>query len=158
MNETYVVAIIGAVATIAGPFATWGLSTWYSNRSKLTLAMSRRRAVAGEWRGMVRQANDENTEYNIGLVLEVGRKVISGTMSFHKGDSGVFKPCDFTVEGGFYHDQFLRLNYVPRDSNTIQFGSIVLCMAHNGKEMDGYLVGFGKTSGSIVSAAVTLAK
>jgi len=64
----------------------------------------------------------------------------------------------FRFHGGFLYAQFLRFEYDPVETGTVQFGSIVLKLSSTGNKLTGRFHGYGATSERIVHGTLDLNK
>jgi len=50
------------------------------------------------------------------------------------------------LDGGFFHDRFLKLDYKNADNTAVQFGAIITELSSEGRTLRGYYVGYGAIS------------
>ena len=123
---------------------------------KITTA--RQKALTGTWSGKCIQDQStkrESQELTFKLELNAGRRRISGIL--YVEDTNDFQ---FSIEGAFYHNKYLRLNYTAHGAteDAIDFGSIFLVLGDFPNKMNGKLVGYGSISEAIISGTVEFIK
>src|SRR5262249_13847612 len=52
-------------------------------------------------------------------------------------------PTVLNFVGGFYHEQFVKLDYVNPDADIIQFGTYIATLNAGGKVLEGRFLGYG---------------
>jgi hypothetical protein len=160
MSEGFLGALIGAAATILAVPLTVFLTRAADRRDLLRIDRARG-ALAGQWRGTLEQYDDGMGNVQVVLVemnLSVRRKRVLGSGHF----VAMFKGSEITVnlvfEGGFLHERFLKLEYRNADVAAMQFGTAVLDLMPDGKELIGSYVGFGSINRRIVTGKLTFVK
>jgi hypothetical protein len=122
------------------------------------ITASRKKAISGEWAGVFRQDQNENREekeFPIKLTLIAGTRSITGIMVVDENAT-----FEFRVDGTFYHNKYLRLNYTASGVTeaAVDFGSIFLVLGDYPDRMTGKLAGYGSISESLISGPLTLEK
>lgn len=66
----------------------------------------------------------------------------------------------FSIDGAFYHDRFVRLNYTPSEASSdwIDFGACLMVLGDLPDTMDGSLTGWGSISRTFISGDLELRK
>jgi hypothetical protein len=129
-------------------------------------------SIVGIWKGKVSQVMfGQDVEILITMdLLEVGDK-IAGTASLDvsniklKDEAGnllVLEPATLDIEGGYYENRFLQLNY-KNPNESLQFGYIVIDLYENSIKADdhfikGLLIGYGPRSKKIINGEIILKK
>lgn len=151
-------AIIAGIATITSAIITVLLKEYLGRRKENYRKQSdeRRKKISGRWNGKYQQVfegNEVTIQINIELkVLSRGAINGIGNVSYGRYSFQV------NIKGGFYLDDFLKLEYENSDKGIIQFGSFVLKLSSNAKEIKGHFVGYGHITEAIISGPVSLSK
>jgi len=154
-----IIEITFAVAlTITGSFFGFYLNRALEKRYLPKITSARQKAISGVWEGTYKQEDSEKRdEQNISfkLTLNAGSRTVTGLMSVV--DTTNF---EFHVEGSFYHNKYLRLNYTASGitEDAIDFGSIFLILGDYPNKMAGKLVGYGSISETLISGIIELNK
>lgn len=151
-------AIIAAAATIISAIITVLLKDYLDRRKENYKKQSdqRRRIISGTWKGTYEQLLNEKL-ITIDIVMELkisSRGTITGIAKV------AYENYSFQVviKGGFYSDDFLKMDYENSDRSVVQFGSFVFRLASNAKNIKGCFVGFGHINERIISGQATLDK
>lgn len=161
MHPEITAAVIMSLATVFAVVTTFVLTRWAERRDRVVMDADRRAALGGRWRGVLEQTPVENSPVSVRdveMLLEAGRRSISGTGSF----TGTYEGTEIIVQlaftGGFFHDRFLKLDYRNIVVGSVQFGTAVLELDTDGKTLAGAYVGFGSMSRAIVQGKLRLRK
>jgi hypothetical protein len=160
MSEGLLGAVIGAAATIVAVPLTVFLTRAIDRRDLLRIDRARR-ALAGKWRGTLEQYDDGARDVQVLVVemdLSVRRKRVSGTGHFVATFKGSEVVVNLVFEGGFMHERFLKLEYRNDDVAAMQFGTAVLDLMPDGRELVGSYVGFGSLNRRIVTGKLIFTK
>ena len=158
MNIGITKAIIAAAASIISAIITVLLKEYLEIRKQNYKKQSdeRRRIISGTWKGTFEQTLNEKL-VKLEIIMELkatSRGAITGkAKSSYKNDS-----FQVAIKGGFYSDDFLKMEYENVDRSVVQFGSFVFRLASNPKIMKGYFVGYGHISEMIISGPAVFYK
>jgi hypothetical protein len=138
------------VGSIAGFYINRGLEKLHLPK------IGRRDAISGEWEGIYHQEANEKREAQdiaLRLSLKAGSRAIKGSLDIRDEED-----FEFDIEGAFYHERYLRLNYTTTGSSatTIDFGAMFLVLADRPDSMSGRLAGYGSQSSGLISGTVEL--
>ncbi|MCF1459307.1 MAG: hypothetical protein LPH21_17695 [Shewanella sp.] len=156
-TKELLIALISGVFVIAAPVVTMLISRYLDNKKKPKISGSRSESLVGIWEGIVSQANEG---YRLGakLNLSVKKNTVVGdlTLSQNEDEEAFFGEC--LVEGVVFNDRYLRINYTSKNRREVQFGSCLLELDDQGKNLLGSFLGYGKMSRKIVTGEVSLSK
>ncbi len=150
--------IFSIAMTVVGSFWGYYLTRTLDKRSLPKIEASRRRAMEGHWVGEFHQQASLNrpaTTINIHLEIQAGRRQVTGKMWVE--DNSKF---EFKIQGAFYHNRYLRLNYTAfgESESAIDFGSLFLILGDFPKKMHGNLAGYGSLSETLIAGTLELTK
>ena len=157
MNPTIIAAIIaGAVAIVAPLIALFAKD--YLAQKPLGRVIGRRKALVGKWKGSLKEeAGIGGSPLEIEVTVEFtkqGKRILGSAMLTRPGSA----PRHLAFIGGFFHDQFVKLEYTNPDPTIIQFGSYVAKLAADPRILEGRFVGYGPATDAIVHGTATLEK
>jgi hypothetical protein len=158
MQGEVTAAIIAAIASVLTLLA----KHWLDERDRDLVTASRRAALTGAWHGGLERVDtppgEEIQVVSVELTFGTGRRAVRGTGSFTVTFEGhdVFVPLTF--EGGFRHDAFLEVQYKSADAKRLQFGSVIMELSADGKQLKGAYAGFGSIADRIVLGRIILAR
>lgn len=169
MDPTVIVAIIGAISTIASAIianrGTIAMQKKRREKGLIELPAARKEALQGKWKGGGLQREwrkgetvEKDKPHELELELEVDKKLILGSGKATMKELDIDTEWNIIGEGKFRHERFLEFEYRNADPATVSFGYFILVLSPNGKELDGELVGFGETSQKVVSSTMKLTK
>lgn len=143
---------------VASSFWGYYLHRALEKRQLPRISDARRKSITGNWAGVYYQdANEKRDaqEIRVSLELTAGSRLVTGMMRI--SDAADFQ---FHVEGAFYHDRYLRLNYTASGAteHAIDFGAIFLVLGDLPDKMSGKVAGYGSISESLISGVVDLKK
>jgi hypothetical protein len=153
------IEIIFALAlTVAGSFWGFYLNRYLEKRHLPKITAARQKAISGEWIGIYAQDENDNRErkdLSIVLRLDAGPRLVNGLMIVSEETK-----FQFHIEGSFYHNKYLRLNYIASGDTeyAIDFGSIFLVLGDYPNKMTGKLAGYGSISEALISGSISLEK
>lgn len=151
-------SLLNIVFFLLGPFFGFFVSFWLEKQRLPRITSARREAITGTWEGVFEQEKNERREPQkiaIKLQLKAGSRSVTGVMSVK--DNAVFR---FDVDGAFYHNRYLRLNYIAcgETENAIDFGAVFLILGDFPNKMVGKLAGYGSISETLIAGVVALKK
>ena len=126
-------------------------------------------SIAGTWTGKVKQLLfGKDIEYDVKLDLQqdgdnVTGNAILGLSDTHLEDESgnPIQSSAVSVNGVFYENRFLRLNYTTPNEN-LQFGYIVIDLYENAIKPDyiikGLFIGYGPKSKKSINGEIILTK
>ena len=154
METPIIVAIISGSVAIASPLITY-VVTRMIDRRKLKDITGRRKAVIGSWQGnLVQEMSGTVFTIELEMTFVAGKKTIEGRSEFYNPITNQITRLRFT--GGFYHEQFVKLDYTNTDELVVQFGCSILKLSADGRSLEGSYVGYGSVTNQIVVGKVTL--
>ena len=126
------------------------------------LSTARREALVGQWSGKAIQPQDDGTEINSTIKLEISttsRKIKGIGEIRHKPPKSKQEIVEeFTLSGGFFADRFARLIFDDRDPARIQPGSMMLILTDDPKLMEGLYIGYGSETKALGMGRIELSK
>jgi hypothetical protein len=155
MQLSIIIAILGAVCTLASPIIALLIKEKRQNRLLQTITSSCRKAIEGNWKlTCIHEIKGEGIPDGFTGVLsfEAGQKIVKGKIAYENYKRG---PTVLKLKGGFYNDRFLKLEYENEVYRIIQFGVIILELSANGSTLRGRLLGYGPESEMLVTAKIT---
>jgi|SRR5262245_3883744 len=155
MQLSTIIAILGAVCTLASPIIALLVKEKRQNRLLETITSSRRKAIEGNWKiTCIQEIKGEGVPdgFTGTLSFEAGQKIVKGKIAYEHYKRG---PAVLNLKGGFYNDRFLKLEYENEIYRVIQFGVIILELSANGSTLRGRLLGFGADSEMLVTGKIT---
>jgi hypothetical protein len=126
-----------------------------------TIDDARQSAITGTWRGKVRQRTGfgvKSFQQMIEIKLIAEGNAITGEFIDKFNDGTKDQEWPTTVIGEFFYASFLKVHYRVNDRNIMQFGTMLLELNKNGRALDGKFVGFGATSGKVITGTINLLK
>lgn len=123
------------------------------------IEVARQELITGKWSGVYSQEankNKEGCELPIFMELKAGPKLITGTMIVSDR-----KEYEFNVEGIFYYQRYLRLNYsaAGKSKTAIDLGVLFLELDDAIEEkIIGKLAGYGSDSKTLISGSLSINK
>lgn len=117
----------------------------------------RRRAIVGAWSGMAEQPNlppGEKSPFPVGFSFNLRWKFISGTAWYDQPIPA--KTVHF--KGGFYDNQYLRIDFTHNKVDVIHFGTILLKLSADAGSLTGNFVAYGSKSEKITHGSISLKK
>ncbi len=128
------------------------------------------KSIAGNWTGKVRQVMlGQDVEIYVDMDLQGDGDKVMGMARLDvshiqlKDESGQpLKPATVSINGAFYENRFLHLNYKNPDE-PLQFGYIVIDLYENSIKANDYiikglLIGYGPKSKKIINGEIVLKK
>jgi hypothetical protein len=154
MDPAVIAAIISGSIAIVLPIITYGVTRFYDRRGMRKIE-GRRNAIVGTWDGEIAQEVDGKlVSMKLGITFTAGKKVIEGTGKFINPVTNLLTELKFN--GGFYHEQFVKLDFTNTDDIIVQFGCSILQLSSVGRTMQGRYVAYGSFTNLIVSGEVNL--
>jgi hypothetical protein len=154
METPIITAIIAGSVAIVSPIITYVVTRMYDQRG-LGKIKGRRRAMVGSWKGdIVQEIDGKSVSMNLEITFTAGKRVIEGTGEFISQTTNQVTRLKFT--GGFYHEQFVKLDYANPDELIVQFGCSILKLSSDGRTLEGRYVGYGSLSDRIILGEVSL--
>ena len=155
---TSIEIIFAIVLTMVGSIWGFYINGALEKRRLPKITSARQKAISGTWVGTYKQAESKNREkqdISIKLTLNAGSRLVTGIMLVT--DTAEFQ---FHIEGSFYHNKYLRLNYTASGvtEDAIDFGSVFLVLGDYPNKMAGKLAGYGSISESLISGSIELNK
>lgn len=157
MQTTIIVAIIGGFCTILSPILTLLFKSYLENRQFISLSANRRKAIYGLWKGKTiqnRGPQGQPIEAELTLNLMPKKRLVKGEAEVRWQQITM----RINVEGGFYNDFFIRLNYHSADEAQLNFGVLFLKLSANSKILKGKLIGYGSESEALIDGETVLNK
>ena len=149
MEKEIVAAYIVGAAGVAAPLITYVLES-----AKIpSVAKHRQVALNGLWQGRLVQ---RNFDQQIEIRLVAKSRSIKGRMKIIRDLEDGERHVECEVSGRFYFDHYLKLDYNNTNPSIMQFGSIVLRLRPDGKELEGKYSGYGAFAQAIVSGDMRL--
>lgn len=158
MDSTVIAAIIGGAFTIFAPMVTLLITRYVDNYDKQIISYGRRAAISGKWTGTTSQYWNNISNFPVIATIKANRKIITGQFRIQYPNERD-KPnneSEFKFRGGFLYDRFFQLNYISKEKNRIQFGSMILELSPSGEVLSGKYTGYGAFSKQIVSGDIEL--
>ena len=122
----------------------------------------RRRALTGRWVGAGYQAEgvDGGPPLDAKLILDITAhsKTVKATGEYTSKVGATEEHTKFAMEGGFFHDRFLKFDYKNTDDTAIQFGAITAELSPDGRTIRGRYIGYGPFSERLVNGSIELHK
>ena len=150
--------MIAGAAAILAPILAVVAKSYLDQRDLLPLSKARRNTVIGLWVGTLtyRVSAARSGELD-DLEVDFRRRhrLLLGTARYTH--SGTGERVTLLLRGGFYHDNFIMCQY-RQGQGMMQFGSIILELSPDARELTGYLVGFGRESRALVVGDLVLTK
>lgn len=159
MKSEYIVALIGAIGTIASPILTIFVSDWVNTILYQRISGTIGKAIQGKWHGTIHQfVNDGETaqfdDFPIEFTFKVNQKKVIGESDInYRGDN-----IELVAEGYFPAERYLLLTYRNKSDITMQFGSIVMKLDSEGNKLKGKYVGHGNINEKIIEGIISLQK
>ena len=152
MVEILIDVVLALVFIVVGFYITRALE----KRHLPKIAVARQKAITGKWFGVYRQEDNDNREgceLSIKMYLKAGSRSIIGTMTVSEDTE-----YEFNIEGSFYHNKYLRLNYTAsgKTESAVDFGSMFLVLGDFPDKMSGKLAGYGSVSESLISGNLAI--
>lgn len=162
METSMLVIFIGAAATIVGAVLGALVSKMYELDRVPFPLLSRpltrkQRAISGSWQGKVNQAEGPDgtpIDFIFKMKLPIVRKKIKGTGFF----TWEKKDIELELVGGYINESFLKLDYRDNDETVFRYGSIILEVTPDNRELKGRFVGFGTEKLGLIHGEVTMKK
>ncbi len=150
--------IFAIVMAIIGSFMGFYITRFLEKRHLPKITKARQKAINGKWEGTYKQDANKHREekaLKIEFILEALPRKIIGKMIVEDE-----KKYTFSIEGPFYHNKYLRLNYTASNETefAIDFGSIFLVLGDYPDTMDGKIAGYGSMSRALISGNVSIKK
>ncbi|MEJ2453645.1 MAG: hypothetical protein P8103_05755 [Candidatus Thiodiazotropha sp.] len=142
--------------TLVGSIAGFYINRGLENLHLPKIGRTRRQAISGDWEGVYHQQANEKREAQeivFRLSLKAGSRAIKGRLEIRDNTD-----YEFDIEGAFYHERYLRLNYTAAGSSaaSIDFGAMFLVLADRPDTMSGLLAGYGSLSEGLINGTVDL--
>jgi hypothetical protein len=154
MEAPIIAAIISGSVAIVSPVITYAVTRVYDRR-RLGKIEGRRKAMVGVWKGnIVQNMKGALLSMSLEITFTASNKVIEGSGEFISPTTNELAKLKFT--GGFYHEQFVKLDYTNPDELIVQFGCSILKLSSDGRMLEGRYVGYGATTNQIVVGEVSL--
>jgi hypothetical protein len=161
MQTPIIVALIAGGFAIIAPIVTFIVTRSYENRFLQPVSSNRVAALVGSWEGTTHQEcgpGGKPDDAKVSFKLALAGKKLRG--------QGIFRTCvgaeevviTFHLSGGFLHDRFLRFDYNPEASETVQFGSIIVELSNDAKKLTGRYMGYGAFTNALVYGTVCVTK
>lgn len=150
--------LINIVVAFAFIFIGFYVTRALEKRHLPKIALARRKAISGKWFGVYHQDSNKNRDGHdlaITLEIEAGARLIVGRMTVE--EDAIY---EFSVEGSFYHNKYLRLNYTASGNteSAVDFGSMFLVLGDFPNKIAGKLAGYGSVSEALISGTLVLEK
>ncbi len=148
--------VFAVTLTLVGSITGFYINRGLENLHLPKIGRKRRQAISGDWEGVYHQAANEKREAQeiaFRLSLKAGSRAIKGRLDVRDTTD-----YEFGIEGAFYHERYLRLNYtaVGSSAHAIDFGSMFLVLADYPDHMSGLLAGYGSLSEGLINGTVEL--
>lgn len=158
MDPAIIAAIIGSIFAVLGPIITLLITRYLDDRDKLTMSTGRQAIISGQWKGTLNQVDGRSGVAPITVNFVAKRKKIYGSTitQWPGGTDRAAYDTEYTFEGGFLYERYLRVDYVSKKRHRIQFGVIVLELSPTGETLSGKFVGYGAFSEDIISGYIEL--
>jgi hypothetical protein len=159
INPTVAAALIGAAGTAFGALANIGYSRWDRSREWTSIPSQRFSALKGKWLGSGGDTWVEDGTPALEIEMEMEMTTTGKRL---RGDGTVraanFPPVRLLLDGGFYNQDLLQLNYASKDPVRKQAGVAMLRLSPGGDRLHGRYVGFSPARGCFVIGSLTLAR
>ena len=112
--------------------------------------------IAGIWNGEVIAEHPNPDHPRSSLTMEfrwMGQVVGYGSIAVPNRE-----PIHLHFTGNFRHGRYLMLTYMGSERGVMQFGAVVLRLNGTNSRLEGYYVGYGAISDSLVYGRLTLAR
>lgn len=150
-------AIIGGIASIISAVVVLIVKHFLDIKKNASpIEDDVRTAVAGKWKGQLRQTLNSNT-----LLIEFQFDLKVSSLGAIEGEGSIAHDKElylFTVHGDYKSNRFIKLDYANKNKSIQQFGTFILEVSDNCKELDGQLAGYGPISGKVISANIHMTK
>jgi hypothetical protein len=156
MSPQVSAAIVSGLFTVGGALITFFVTKFFEQRHLLPIAGDRRKSLVGHWKGKISQPNVG--DYDLEMNLNVTKNKVSGLARLGYVEDGKPHSIPLSLEGGFFYDRFLKVDYKNTDSAKIQFGSITLHVSSTSNSMNGKFSGYGSISEAVVGGDILLEK
>jgi hypothetical protein len=149
-------ALVTGISTVLAPVVTLYLDRHLKSKKYKNIDADNRQIVQGKWSGYFRQElNGESVTFGLSLDLRVSATgMLKGKAKFIYNKKNI----DIRVNGGFYLDEFLKMNYYNSNSKIIQFGAFVFKVDYELEKLNGQFVGYGPVSKKVISGPAILEK
>jgi len=156
METEIVSAIIGGVTTLGGAIigvARWGNLSWRGKIPKEIRSM-----IEGQWSGeAVEKTADlarDACVYSVTWDFKVSARKVAAysTMEYYKDNRKVVET--FEVKGRFFDGRYMLLEYSSLQETMINFGTEILYLHANGRELSGRFVGFSAEGDEIITGTL----
>lgn len=160
MNPTIIASIIAAASTVLTPLITFFVIRAYDNKSLSIISKDRKKTLIGMWSGLAVQDMDTRgeIEYPLTVKISASSKIVEAKTRIMYHDDIHNPVVEFIVKGGFSYERFLKLDYYSENRGAVHFGSMVLELSADAKELNGKFVGYGLRSQYIVTGKIQLRK
>jgi hypothetical protein len=156
METPIIAGLVTGTAAIVSPVTAYFVKSLFETRN-WTKLRGRRKAVIGIWDGTISQETVGTPMLiNIRMQFTAGGRKVKGNCQLTSPVNNRYMKLDFI--GGFYHADFMKFDYLNHDNSVVQFGSAVLFLSPDGRNLTGRFAGYGSTTNSIVSGEVDLNK
>jgi hypothetical protein len=156
------ILILGVFVIFLGYILLGNVTT----KKRPKIPSNRRKAIHGTWTGKIKQmvpaqpgtvpAQPQYEELNVTFDFAVDTREIKGSYKYL--DSHNFSE-EFDIDGEFFNDQFLSLNYSPKNQQSYAHGCFFLQLDPQGVSLIGKGCGYGAAqSRMIVTGEVDLRK
>lgn len=152
-------AIITGSCAVGSALLTVVFTRLWEQRDFQIISQPRRKTLSGAWAGTYDQEVGPEGPFrgDITLLLVTKRKIVTGECTI----KAPLRPSPFTssfaVNGGYYHDRFLSLEYRNPHAATVHFGSLLLELTARGTLRGRYL-GFGAVTEKLVYGTIELSR
>ena len=161
MDAKIVAAIVSGLFVLISPILTLFIKKYIDDLQILPISAGRRCALKGFWKGTIKQEqklNDTSLNFPANIEITTKGKRIFGVLNIQFEWNGENRNVSFDCKGGFYFNDFLQLNYLPNNSPTRQFGSMILMLDSIGDRLEGRIIGYGIRTRKIVSGTIIFEK
>ena len=144
-----VAALIAGGVAMTSPIITFIVTKAYEKRFLERMPKGRQKALTGKWSGVGYQEigpDGQPLDAKLSLDLIANGKTVTGTGDYTFRLRGTDYHIRIVLDGGFFHDRFLKLDYKNADNTAVQFGAIITELSSEGRTLRGYYVGYGAIS------------
>jgi hypothetical protein len=161
MNPTVISSIIGGVSIIIAAIVTFALKRSAESRQKALVPRDRRNALEGYWTGHAEKHYSEAgtpTVYELEGDFQVSGKRVSGDATSSVQIEGKKVAQPLMLSGGFLDNKYLKMDYLSRQKEILEFGCFIVELDSEGKVLEGRFVGYGRRTKGIISGTIKLKK
>jgi len=151
MTTQKTIALSAVLATVISPILTLLIKQVLENRNLPSISNTRN--LTGNWKGETIQENERKVI--ISSSIKSKRKSIKGTAKISWEDN---QNMELKINGHFLDENYIHINYMPKDTNIKNFGSQILRISSNANKLEGLTIGYGSEQEHIISGKTILDK